>query len=261
MKKIIYKNIVGTPGGKAYLVFLGDVHYGAKNCDVKMFEGLLKWLKKTKNAYVLGMGDMLDVGTKDSVGGSVYDQEEFVQGQLEKMVDYLSPIAKSGRLIGLIDGNHEQRISKRTGLNLTKVMSQMLDTDYLGYSTNLRLRVGGETYKVHATHGDSGAMTVQGKLKKCLDLQLYNDADIFAMGHVHELMDYTKVVNRQNPRHMSIENFDIHFLLTGSYLKYFDGYAESKGYSPARLGTPIVELGADGRLINVIYYEGGKVNV
>ena len=251
MKKILYKKNFNIENNEIILCPIGDIHLGSSNCDIKKFEQTLDWIYKTKNAYVLGMGDYLECATRNSIGSGVYEQKDIVQGQLEKMVEYLKPIAKEGRLLGLLDGNHENPIFKETGLNITKIMTQMLGVDYLGWGVNMRLRVGEQIYKIFATHGSSGSRYISTKLNPLMKFADVYDAEIFCMGHVHELAHFVKPYFIQDSKHMYMKEINKHFILTGAFLSFWDGYAEQKQLVPSRKGSSKITLHSLEHLIEV----------
>ena len=251
MRKILYKKEFNIKDNCIQLISLGDAHFGHENCDIKKFEETLDWIYKTKNAYVIGMGDLLDVSIRSSPGASVYEQKMNVQGQLEKMVKYLKPIADEGRLLGLLDGNHEARIYKETSLNLTKLMCQLLKTEYFGYGVNMRLRVGDQIYKIFATHGSSNAKLLHTKIKPCLDLENKYEADIYLHAHVHCFAHLEKPYYVQDSKHMRMKEETKHFVLTGAFLKFFDSYAERMQLQPSKQNIPIIKLSSLEKLIEV----------
>ena len=60
MKVIQYETKVPSRSTVLYLVPLGDVHWGTKNCDEDKFLEIVQWIKKTPNAYTILMGDMAE---------------------------------------------------------------------------------------------------------------------------------------------------------------------------------------------------------
>jgi predicted phosphodiesterase len=242
MEKIFYKKDFNINNNEVIIALIGDVHYGSKNCDKENFEKTLDFVKKNKNIYVIGMGDLVDFSIKSSPGASAYEQEENMQGQLETMVEYLKPIANENRLLGLLQGNHEFRSYKTCGLDITKIMAKMLGTEFLGFSANLRLRVKDNIYKMFVTHGSSGAKYMHTKIKPCMQFAEIYDADIYAMGHVHELVHLEKPYFIQNHKNFYMKKKFKHFVLTGAYLKYDKSYAEMKGLQPSKIGSPKIKL-------------------
>ena len=172
-----------NPNGKGYaeLLFWGDVHLGHPQCLINKAKAALKYALEN-HIYVIGMGDYLESGTRESVGDSVYQQKLNPQEQLEEMITTLSPIAKAGLLIGLLEGNHENRITKMTSINVTKIMAKMLDVPFLGYSCWNLLAVGNMKYTMYATHGSSGSRFKHTKMKAAMDIAHWIEADLIAMG-------------------------------------------------------------------------------
>ena len=95
-----------TPGPKDYasIVFWGDVHAGHPQADIPKAKEMLDYCL-ANNIYVLGMGDFIESGTRDSIGDSVYQQKLNPQEQMEFMVEMLTPLAEAGLLLGLHVGN------------------------------------------------------------------------------------------------------------------------------------------------------------
>ena len=227
----------------AELLFMGDVHYGSNNCATDKFLGNLDYCLKER-IYILLMGDMLEAATRYSVGAGVYEQLS-PQQQYEQMLGFLKPLAEAGLLIGYLSGNHEDRIYKETGIDVSKNLCRELKIPYLGQAGWTILYVGDQTYTIYAIHGASGSRFDYTKLKAVMDLSHYFQADIIAMGHVHTLLD--NVVERQivNRTRKIVEVKKCHIIVTGHYLKYANSYASAKGYPPAKLGSPKAKLFAD----------------
>lgn len=236
---------------KMVLVPLGDVHAGSKHCKLDEFEKNIQWIYDTPNVYVLGMGDLIETGTKSSIGGSIYEQNSFVQEQLEYMVSVLTPLVKRKKILGLLDGNHERRIYNEDGLNLTKIMCMILGIPYFGNSIFMDLKVGSARYSLFATHGSSGAKLDYTKIKACTDLAAFNSADIYCYGHVHTTNHLARTYHTIDTRSGIVKECDRHFVITGHYLGYFDSYAEAKNLAPGKRGSPKIKFNASDKEIRV----------
>ena len=88
----------------AELIFWGDVHLGYPSCNIEKAKAMIEYALDNK-VYVIGMGDYVDAGLRDSVGDSVYRQKLNPQKQMEAMEKILKPLANEGLLIGLLSGN------------------------------------------------------------------------------------------------------------------------------------------------------------
>ncbi len=234
-----------TAGDSSTIWPFGDAHYGNKDCNYPMLEKVMRWSYKTE-VDMIGMGDYIESAIIDSPG--TFDQDTFVTDQVADVVAMLEPLAEEGRIIGLLDGNHERRIRTKTSLDVTDLICKMLKVKYLGFGSLFlfKVRTNGEsqqTYTMYATHGDSNAKYPQTKLRACMDLQSIAEAEIYCMGHVHSLA------------HQKIERYVIaddgskvvkqptQFILTGSYLNYWGTYAHMKNMPPSGdSGSPKINL-------------------
>lgn len=225
----------------AELIFWGDVHWGHPGCNVRRAQSMLDYCLENK-VYILGMGDYIEAGLRESVGDSVYIQEFNPDKQAEQMVGLLMPLAKAGLLIGMLRGNHEARISKETSVDITKWMARVLDVPYLGAACWNLLYVGSQSYTLYALHGSTGSRFIHTKLKAVTDISHNFDADIIAMGHVHELADDWLIVQQVSRTRKVVAERKKILLLTGHYLNYDDSYAQEKGYGVGKQGSPKLKL-------------------
>jgi len=234
---------------RAQVMCIGDVHFGAANCDVELFKKNIASCVERK-IYVLAMGDMIDVALIGSVS-DVYEQKATPDEQIYVMVDMLKPLADAGLLLGIIQGNHEKRIVKTTSINVTVLMAKMLNTRYFGHSCFLNFRVGKEVYCCYATHGSSGARLSYSKIKAALDVFRYVSAEIICYGHLHGYDHMTQLFHGVDRKNKTIKEATRHAILTGSYLRYRDSYAEEKNLPPVQMGSPLISLYGDQHCIHV----------
>ena len=161
---------------------LGDVHIGAKECNLEL---LNKWITTVKNdpyGRVVIIGDIMNMGLKSSKS-NVYEEVLSPMKQKEMCYELLSPIAD--KIIAGCSGNHEYRTVKEVGTNpLYDVFCRMrIEDRYRESACCLKLTVGKcgknpNTYGVVLTHGKSK--------NKDLDWTYAVDgADIFISGHTH----------------------------------------------------------------------------
>jgi UDP-2,3-diacylglucosamine pyrophosphatase LpxH len=234
--------------GKCYaeLMFCGDWHIGYPSCLVEDIIGNLDYCRK-KNVYLLLMGDLMEAGTRDSVGDSVFRQILDPQSQLERVVEILRPLAEAGLILGSYRGNHENRILKTTGMDAAKIICNMLHIPYLGGAMWNLLYVGGQSYKVYAMHGKSGSRMLWTKVKAVSDIaqNVAPNAHIVAMGHVHENVVVERDFMDVSPKRKKVVQPKRFVVLTGHYLGYDDSYAQESGMGLGRKGSPKFKLFAD----------------
>jgi len=235
---------------RAQICAFGDLHFGSKTCDMeKAQETLQRCIDK--HIYVVGMGDMIEMATRYSVGAGVYEQKLTPQDQMEQIIDFMRPIAESGLLLGMHTGNHEQRAWQTTGINVMDWICRELKTSYLNHSAFHLWRVGKESYTAFSTHGSSGSRLAYTKLKSALDVFRYVQAELVLYGHLHGLDHLTSLYSCVDKRRKMVVELARHAILTGSYLGYKGSYAEKKNLPPVQMGSPIISLWGDEHKIHV----------
>ena len=228
------------------LIPLGDIHLGDPSCDAKLLEGTLDYIRNSDNVLVLGMGDYLNCATKNSVSDS-YVSRYNPQEEYDKMLEYLMPI--KDKIIGLITGNHEQRIQKESGVNVTKMLAKELGVPYLGWGVFIKLRLvydgNSVNYIIYATHGASSASTPEGKIRAVRKLSESFMADIYLMGHMHDILVETEEKFKVDSRLKTVVRRKNYYVVTGHFLNYHDSYAEMKALKPAKKGVPKIKFFGD----------------
>lgn len=228
-----------TTESKMYLLPWGDVHWGHPSCDREKALGYLEWAEKA-DARIILMGDLIENSTRASVGAGVYEQTSNPDQQIAEILDVLEP--HRGRILGLLTGNHEERTFKDSGVDPSRYIARVLDVPYLRYAGFLRLYVGGTGYTVYATHGAAGAATSAGKLNAIKKLSNVAEADVYLMGHVHDLVAETSLRQVVDTKNKTVRERRRHFVITGNFLTYHDSYGQMKCYEPAKLGAPRVRF-------------------
>lgn len=240
-----------THNGSFHLWPVSDIHHGAAESNTPLLMETLERIWEDKDAVILLNGDLVEAATRDSVGTGVYDQNINAQEQLEWVVATFKPFADQGRIIGATNGNHEDRIAKSTGIDITRVYAQMLQVPYFKHGGHFKFKAGDQNYHAYFTHGASGARLPYTKIKGVLDLARFVDADLYGMGHVHDLQAHTQEYRRISNKNGNVEIVPKVFILTGHYLNYENSYAQMKSMIPSRQGTPKVTLREGKRDIRV----------
>jgi len=248
--QLIIERLIPNKGDRVQIMPIGDAHLGAKTYKGDLLKELIQFCVK-KKIYVIGMGDMIEFATKYSIGAGIYEQQLNPQRQVETIIKLFEPLQEAGLLLGMLTGNHEDRCTKETGINIMKIMCNALHCKYLGSSGYLLLKVGSESYTVFATHGSTGGRTYQGKMSGAIKCFGYNNVEIVLYGHTHGL-GYNKLeyfsINKKNK---TVKKKPKYAVLTGSFLDYYGSYAEKKNYLPATPGTSIISLYGDSHKIFV----------
>jgi predicted phosphodiesterase len=236
----INKHTLQLSEGKdcAEVMFISDVHLGSPQCDIPRFLAMLAYCLKHK-LYTIFLGDLLEAGTKTSVGAGVYEQDTPAHDQYEQMCEWLKPLADAGLILGMHMGNHEERIYKDSGFNVVKAMCNQLNVKYLGDACWSHFKVGKETYTIYSMHGRSGSRFDGTALLALERISTSFFADLVVCGHSHKLI--TSSVLMQRVVDGMVREFKKYLLITGSYVKY-GGYAQTYGLPLSKLGSPKVKF-------------------
>lgn len=232
----------------ASVVFIGDVHCGSPQFDQKRFLRMIDYCL-TNNLYVFLMGDLIEVGIKTSIGAGVYEQEYPAQTQFEQIIEWLMPLAKKKLILGSHSGNHEDRIYQTTGVNVSKIIARELGIPFLGDACWSKFKVGDILYHIYSLHGRTGARFEGTALLALERISANFFCDVVAMGHAHKSISSAvlmqRVIGNQVIEHRK------HLIITGSYLKYDDSYAQAAGMPISKLGSPKVKFSAKKRDVHI----------
>ena len=233
----------------AYVIPISDLHIGAE-FNEKKFLGYRQWILDRPNAYCVINGDVLDMATKNSIGG-VYDTLR-PKEQRYLAVEYLKPLAEAGKILAWVDGNHENRATKDTDEYPGELICSILGIHDL-YDPDgafLFLNVGhdrkkGEksriTYTMFMLHGWSGSRMVGGKANNLESLAKSVVADIYLASHTHTKIAFSRRTLIPDTRTKTLRWKKQLFVSAGSFLDWA-GYAINRGYNPATFGSPRIRL-------------------
>lgn len=231
---------IKPPKRKEYHPYMvGDVHLGAMNCQKEAFLETLRRLKKDRNGFMVLMGDLLDsivAGDKrfnaferDHSLPTFNDQVDWIYSSLESV--------KKKQMWGIVDGNHESKLSRRVGYDFSKKLADDLDIEYLDQISVLNIDCRFRQLVMLVTHGIGAPMTVGGQINKLRKLaqNFEHTPDIITVGHYHRL-DSFKFPVLDNKMETKIKMMGF----SGSYFKaHIEGtsnYAVNKWYPPTLIG-------------------------
>ena len=259
------KNIheIQTDGKQVKIAMLSDIHWDNPKCDWKLLKKDLDYCKEN-NIPIMINGDILCLmqGRGDRRGNKSdirpeHNNAKYLDSIVETAVEWWSPYAHLLTVIGY--GNHETAIIK---YQETDILQRFVDL--LNYKNGTNVYAGGyggwivvrqtfdtnvvSTFRIKYFHGSGGGGVVtKGALNLTRALEMYEDFDVFTMGHIHEnaarndvrdtITSHAKTGYRHNHK-------QIHMMLTGTYKEeYGDG---SKGWHVER-GAPVKPTG--GRIL------------
>ena len=231
---------------------LSDLHLGDAHCDAKLVRSCIDTIMQDDNMYTVLDGDLMNTaiaGSKSDVYGETMPPME----QLERCTEIFKPLADSGKILAVLTGNHEERIARSVGVNMTQVMSKQLGLSdvYSSTSTLLFLRFGKskrqegrrQVYSVYINHGNGGGGRRAGsKVNAMEDMAKIITADVYVMGHTHQPASFRKCHYMVNPSNQTVSLREQLFVNTAAFLDWDGSYGDRAGYQPNSKVPPIITL-------------------
>jgi hypothetical protein len=267
--ELIYYQIDLDPDIKLLkTVPISDAHYGNYLFSPSNFNRTIQYLTDTWDAVGFLNGDLCESTLKSSKG-DIFKQVGTPQDQRDWMIEKLYPIRK--KLLGITDGNHENRIYNETGIDITADIATALDLPYRAGGMLLKVTFGRGNNRMpnapyvywdYFTHGYGGARTSGAKAVKVERSSTYVHANAYFMSHDHVSnaapANYLLPDNRTHEEtRVKTDGSTVKFKVgrvnsqrkilvkTNAFLKW-GGYSERGGYSPVDLYTPIVYMQGSG---------------
>ena len=161
---------------------VGDVHIGARECDIEGFQRFLEKVRNDPDSYIVIVGDVLNNATRASVS-NVYEETMPPSLQVDKAVELLAPVGD--RILGAVGGNHEHRSLKEVDLDPLYQVMVMLRIPELYRQNFAFMRIKLQTnciydqYALYLTHGRS-----ETKQKRFAQAAI-EGVDAIVQGHTH----------------------------------------------------------------------------
>lgn len=225
---------------------LADLHIGDVHSDFKVVMKKIEHIQNTENAYCILDGDLMDTAIASSVGDT-YGASLQPMEQLKQCVKIFEPI--KDKILAVLPGNHEQRIYKSDGLDITGLMCSQLGI-YDRYSPTtalLFIRFGRnqknrkQLYTAYVTHGTGGGRKEGGKVNRLADLASIVDADIYIHAHTHLPLVFKEAFFRVSSSNSTVAEVEKLFVNTAASLTY-GGYGDAQGYKPTARRYPVIYL-------------------
>lgn len=237
---------------------MADLHIGDPLSDFKLIKQTLDRVRNTENLYCILNGDLMDAAIASSVGDQ-YGANLQPMEQLKRCVDLFGGIAH--KILCVTPGNHEYRIYKQAGIDITALMCDQLKISdkYSPTAALLFVRFGRdakhgrkESYSIYVTHGSGGGRKEGGKVNRLADLAAIVDADIYIHSHTHLPMVFREGYFRAERSNSAVYPVDKLFVNTCSYLDY-GGYGERAGYKPSSKINPVIQLDGTQRKMTIAF--------
>ena len=241
-----------------YVRPLGDIHFGNLGCDMNAIQKSIDYVAKTKNLYTIGMGDYIDNVMAWAQGGvdkrwnpETVDRKMLTtEEQIETFERLWKPIAH--KTWGLLAGNHEWKTINQK--RFIRDFCKPFNLNYLGRLAFLNVQISYNSkilkdFLFCVMHGGYAGMMAGGAVNRMKMISGDFDADVFLMGHSHDLwtrsgtrMGYNKKTN--SPVEKKILYANTGTFLRG-YVKGIDSYIEINPREAKRVGTVTITLNAE----------------
>ena len=238
------------------IIVLSDLHYGNPYCSVKHFLRAVDFILNNDNCYCFLNGDLCESTIKSSKG-EIYKQVGSPDDQRDQVVEWLLPI--KDKILGMTTGNHENRIWECAGTDISKGIAEWLGVPYRPEGMLFKLSFGDNNNRTkgrpfvfwsYISHGYGGARTKSAKAVKAERMSTWVHADYYAMSHDHVvniapniylMPDNRGTINDGGFLSGKVVSHRGMLVKTNAYLKW-GGYAESGGFPPSDLSTPVINL-------------------
>jgi predicted phosphodiesterase len=228
---------------------MADLHIGDNMCDFKSVMERIEYIRSTPNVYCILDGDLMDTAIASSIGDT-YGANLQPMEQLKMCVRIFEPI--KDKILAVLPGNHENRVYKSDGLDMTEVMCSQLGIPekYSPTTALLFIRFGRQSsnrhnrpflYTAYVTHGSGGGRREGGKVNRLADLASIVDADIYVHAHTHLPVVFKESFFRVSGSNSSVALVEKLFVNTASSLNY-GGYGDRQGYKPSSKKSPVIYL-------------------
>ena len=226
---------------------LADIHIGDKNSDIELVKKLIQTVRDIPNRYLILDGDLMNtaiVGSKSDVYSEIMTPSE----ELKRCKEIFEPI--KDKILCVLPGNHEERVTKTTGVCMTEILCRELGIQsvYSPTSAVIFLKMGWYrkkgrpfVYTIYVNHGSGGGRKPGSKISRLADYASIVDADVFIVGHTHFPASFKQQTYRVNTSNSTVTLREQLFVNTASALSY-GGYGDRQGYQPGSNSYPVITL-------------------
>ena len=241
------KREITDPFDALDIMAVADLHIGDKNCDYNEVKDIINKIATTDNLYCVLAGDLMNTAIA-GCRSDVYGEELNPSEQLEKCVELFNPI--KDKILAIVPGNHEERISRSVGFDMTAEFAKRLELGdiYSPTAALIFVKFGRATktcapltYSFYVTHGRGGGRKIGGKLNSLSEYASVIDVDCYIVGHTHLPAAFKQSSYRVTPQRAQATLHEQLFVNTSAALNY-GGYGMRSGYTPAAKSRPIITL-------------------
>lgn len=235
-------------GGKPIsLCVLADEHLGAPGTRHDIAVRNARLIASTDGAFACSVGDTINnmvIGRLAQVGAhdddSVADQRLFLRA-------YMRLLARGGKLLWWIAGNHDNWTHALSRLDPSGELARSLNVVYDRHELATRIQVGGQEYLFHCRHRAKGYSWFNDTHS---NIRLYLEGDHADLGDRHPDVVIVAHEHRYAVSNM-VKNGKLRWFVSPGSLKTEDEYARQGGYPAALPIMPAIVLHPGARRVEV----------
>ena len=223
------------------LIGYGDLHAGSLTYNEKKALEIRDYIKE-ENCIWIGMGDFVESATRHSVGSGVYQQKMNPNEQIKYLRNLLDPI--KDKCMGIIKGNHEERIFKDDGVDIADIICYELGIPYCIWEFFGIIVQDSMAYGIYAIHSYTSNRTgglALNSTEQNIEKMIGN-IEIIMRGHTHKnivhIAEYFEIDKINN----TVDVKPRVNLITGHYLDRDKSYAAAQPLRGDPPGTIALEL-------------------
>lgn len=216
---------------EAEIYFLHDIHYGNENADLQKLERIKTDILAKPNRFVIFVGDYCETAIVNSKS-DIYTQTANIELQRLWMQQLFHSLSE--RILAIVPGNHENRITKIVGLYPVydaAVCAEVQDK-YRQHFAFVDIGVG------YGGHGNGKQQHYVGYIAhRIRDCKSYNGSDFVdgidfcAFGHDHDPKSHPRSKLVYDATSKTVRQKSIKVINCGSFMTY-GGYGADAGYRP-----------------------------
>lgn len=228
-----------------------DDHMGTKHHAGKALAKQIEEIKKDKRGLWIHLGDKGEfIVPKDprydiDVIEDWVKQSGIAKSERNRWCEVYEPIQK--QCIGLLEGNHEDALRIHSNTDVQEEICEQFKATDLGYSCFIRFifhrknSKESHSFTGYFTHGSGCAITKGAKLNRLERIMEAFDADLYALGHMHDLITDSKPYLTLDGRNRIKQKEKVGAVAGCYFTTYSQGirasYGEKKNYPPTAVGT------------------------
>ena len=228
---------------------IADVHLGAVEHAETEWQSFVKRVEK-ENAYLVLAGDLLNNSTRGTRFANPFDEVLRPREAKRRMVEYLKPLAESGKVLAVCGGNHEYRTVKESDQDITYDICAKLNIEHL-YRENIafiKIALGSRnrrnttplaSYVLAMMHGKGGGVLTGSSVNNTERFggSVLEGVDCIITAHVHKgfVTRPSKIVVDGKNNVVKMRSYTA--VSCVSWLSY-GGYAARSMLIPAEISNP-----------------------